>query len=95
MKDYSRAAFLNPATLGCLVRGSVAAFGVPGILDKRDQDLLFPNYEKGIGNDGRHWGVYWRPEAMGAPRLYDGPGWSWPQVKAEIRRLKALEGDEK
>lgn len=91
MEDFNRPTFRSAATLACLIRGAIAAFGVPGIIGKEDNQILKRNFEKWIDPRGAMlFGGYWDWRLMAATQLYDGPGWRWPKVRAELRRLQAL-----
>lgn len=94
MKDFQRATFRSKSFLGCMVRGTEAAFGLPGIVNKPDDFLLLKDFAGRIDEGGDVALPYWIPRPMMATMLYDKPGATWPEVRAEWRRLKSLKENE-
>lgn len=86
MPDWEISTFRSRPFLGCLVRGTLAAFGLPGVLNKPDGFLLLGNTEQAVAAGGEKT-EYWDWRPIAASQLYDGPGATWEQVQAEWRRL--------
>jgi len=95
MTDFSRKSYWSAATMACLARGGAAVFGMPGILDTPDKEILIEDFEEKMGpisqrlENGilREDQIFWRESLMDAARLYDSGGWTWPKVRQEILRL--------
>lgn len=79
MAGYGIADFKSESFNSCLIRGTLAAYGLPGVLNKPDTFFLLGDQDAA--------GVYWDRRPITAAQLYDGPGATWEEVRTEWRRL--------